>query len=327
MSNHAIIDEQVHSLTGGVPRRICATASAAEQAVGIDTIRVTRPIDPDLRRRLTARGVVNRWIRLKLPFPGATVAVNYQSISFQASLPLVAGMANNVTPVAPEDSGELTHRLIEAGLEEIQPMLAGEVLSPDSFTYCRVDVVRDFGGVDNFVPILDVLQASLQRNDKKFSRHSKGSSLAVSLSNWKASLYDKHAESGGVADLGSVRFEVQLRTKRLKQLWAQERGGHWRRPGDITRESAFRMARDTFVDVGFDAECIPRSSLLDRVTEVSDSVDVQTKLVGLIHEPCLLQDFSRGTVSAYRPLLRQLGSLATGGADPCRLDFDSGRQL
>jgi hypothetical protein len=314
-------------LTGDATRRNDAITNGSE-SVGIDTVRLQARIDRAVRQQLVEPEVTNPWVHVKLPLPGVRLEVNSFYACVQANLPLVAGCATNLSPVDPESAEELTRMALTAALDFAPLTFEAAAVDPEAFTFTRVDVVRDFVGVDELDLILDGLQRQLQVHEIPFHRHTDGgSSLAVKREEWRANLYDKHAESSAAAPPGSVRFELNLKTRRFQSKWAESRGGSWRRPGDITRHSAYRMARDTFVDLlHFGTASRPVSHLLEKVQSISSRPRYQATLIGLAHEPSLLRQFPRTAKSTFRPLVEEIGPLCEQGATAHFLDFDSGLQ-
>lgn len=281
-----------------------------------------------MRQRLVHEDVTNGWIQVKAPHRGVRLTYGHGRALVFADLPLVAGCPTNEHPVEPEFAGELALTALRAALDIAPLTYGGAAITPDSFTLTRVDVVRDFVEVDELDGILDVIQRQLLRDGTTFHRRSNGSSLAVKHAEWRAIIYDKHAKSGSSASPGDVRFELNLRTRRLQSKWAESRGGNWRRPGDITRESAYRMAHDTFIDeVRFQSAARPVSQVLPRIKTLASKPLKQATLLGLAYEPSLLRQFTRSSQGTYRPLVRAVGPLASHEQTSSYLDFESGRQL
>lgn len=314
-------------LTGDATRQKDAITGGAE-SVGIDTVRLQTRVDNTVRQQLVEPDVTNPWVHVKLPLPGTRLEVNSFYACVQATLPLVAGCANNLSSADPESAEELTRMALAAALDYAPLTLEGAAIDLKAFTFTRVDVVRDFAGVDELDLILDGLQKRLQVHGVPFHRHTDGgASLAVKREEWRANLYDKHAESK-TAPHGSVRFELELKTRRFQSKWAESRGGNWRRPGDITRPSAHRMARDTFVDLlHFGSATRPVSQLMEKVQSISSKPRHQATLVGLAHEPSLLRQFPRSTREDYKPFVDEIGPLSEQGTRSHFLDFDLGRQV
>jgi hypothetical protein len=302
--------------------------SSAFSAVGIDTVVLQTPVDREMRARLVHEDVTNRWIRVKVPLRGVRLTYGWGRAVVVADLPLVAGCATNEHPVEPEFAGELAQTALGAALDSETLTYKGENVTPDSFTFTRVDVVRDFVEVNELDEILDVVQREVRRDGVELHRRSNGSSLAVKHKGWRATLYDKHAKRNSAAPPGAVRFELNLRTRRLCSEWARDRGGNWRRPGDITRESAYRMARDTFVDeVHFHSLGRPVSQILSTIKALTAKPLQQATLLGLAYEPSLIRQLQRSSRTKYSALMREIGSVADYGQTASYLDFESGRQL
>jgi hypothetical protein len=93
----------------------------------------------------------------------------------------------------------------------------------------RLDVVRDFDGVANLSRHLDGL-AIAPRERRAVARRfidqeRSAETLRVGPKAWGCTLYDKHAETGGLAPAGRVRFEVRLHSAQLESVAAREHGG------------------------------------------------------------------------------------------------------
>lgn len=316
------------SLTEGEAREKYAISSAFS-SVGIDTVALQAPVDPEMRRQLAAQVVTNKWIRTSGPMRGVRLTFSrWNRAIVIADLPLVAGHPTNEHPVEPEFAGALARQALRAVLDLVPLTYEGSAVTTDAFAFTRVDVVRDFVDVDDFDGILDVVQRELLRAGIRFHRRSEGSSLAVERDEWRAVLYDKHAKPRSVAPPGTVRFELNLHTRTLQSKWAQELGANWRRPDDITRQSAYLAARDTFVGKArFHTAARPASQILPRIKGLASGPLQQATLLGLAHEPALLREFKRSSKTKYRRLAQEIGPVADPGHTLRYLDFESGRQL
>ncbi len=124
------------------------------------------------------------------------------------------------------------------------------------FEDCRVvrlDLVRDFHGVDDPTPLLDGLAAVNQPGRAKVRRFAdpsanRAETLRVGPKAWGVTLYDKHAESGGRSPAGQLRAESRLHRPQLtSRFQAQHGGGCINTIADLDRSSGEATASTYFM--------------------------------------------------------------------------------
>lgn len=181
---------------------------------------------------------------------------------------------HNTVPATREDLEQVL-KILE---EEVTARL-GPVGSPDTWRVTRLDVVRDFYGVEDRAQLLDGLAAVHVPHARQQGTRYQGVTGTESLSRgspgrWVATLYDKHQEAlsrGEQAPVGQLRFECRLRARVLV-----ERG--IRAVGDLSSAVLARVADAYFTRAGFDRQVRGRDRLLLRLGRVQLS-DAERRLL------------------------------------------------
>ena len=207
-------------------------------------------------------------------------------------------------------------------------------LSLEEVSVKRVDIVRDFHNVDQIGPLLQGL--STVPRSRSLKRHLHGDvaweTLTVGVGAWSVSLYDKEAETKGVARPGHLRCEIRLRPKRLTSVWARLHGGCVNVVPDVSTEKMECLARASFEEVGFHRTVVPPDEAVRRALQISDfrSGAQRLTLVGTIVADSLGLNFEadRKTMSQYRDAA-QRHDLAIGAEIDAvtRLDWATGTAL
>ena len=302
--------------------------------IGIDTLRVAFPIEryrttPAIENVDHQRGTV--WSKWHLE-AGGSFGVGNGRAWVEASLP--GRMVGNNTAALPFSD---LYAAIDDLLTEVATIVDFDpaVVAPRRLRVPRVDIVRDFDGIETPALLIAGLGQSRQPGRSQVLRqsdHGRAESLTVTMkTSWTATAYDKHRESRGLAPAGRVRFEARLKTRRLQGVWATRHGGPVQVVADMTEEKMEKMARSTFDAVGFGATVMSREEVARRVATSGLSGQEQVALVGhLVYQAAGLgSPLSEGSERKYEKIARELGvrlhpdALQAG----MRLDWDTGRAV
>jgi hypothetical protein len=217
---------------------------------------------------------------------------------------------------------------------------AGALIEPEDedvagWSVKRLDVARDFDGIDQAPTLIRALAPIHRPYSRRNLVHADPSrhgaqTLMVGSGAGVVRLYDKHAETSGVAPVGSLRWEAECRSG-----WLSAYGGV-KRLGDVNDERAGLLARDRWEWSQMGAEVAgDLSRLVGRVRASDLSVREQRAFLGWIVEQaagaCWEPPSSR-TLAKWRTVQRDLGIVAptdleTTGAVLRRLDWESGREV
>jgi len=204
----------------------------------------------------------------------------------------------------------------------------------------RLDVVRDFDGVDSF-PLWVSGQRTVNRDARSIVSSFKSGELNGALTlgvgprfGWRATMYDKHRESRGVAPEGRVRFEGRCRRELMRSEWAKDNGGVVVQVVDIDELKLRQWTRALFVRVGYEREVSSVTAISDLVCRSQLSPTEKRGLLGYLWERASGVDFggSPHTVRKYERLARSLGVTlpreALDGRDVrVRMDFERGTEV
>ncbi|MCA1726980.1 MAG: hypothetical protein LC722_04835 [Actinobacteria bacterium] len=205
---------------------------------------------------------------------------------------------------------------------------AGQYVRPvrswEESRVCRVDVVRDFTGVRGFEYLVHGLQPHLRAPRAKgrlfWDRARGGLTLGVGNTRFRAYLYDKGAETGERQDQGRVRFELSLRSKRVREAAVSLQS-----EGELAE-----VCRRVFTTTGFGARVSGMGRVLGDVLEAAGlSTSEKYRLLGFMWARTFGAELheSSATRAKYNRLCRDLGvTLAKGdvGAPEtfAALDYD-----
>lgn len=307
---------------------------------GIDTVGVSFPIDERKSReavfaangrrlRLSGGGFVSvgvgesAWVEASLPKRAA--GVNTESVGVAEARQLIASMVEEacelVEPAAPRQVERADGSVVEVSVEN--PRIV------------RLDLVRDFSLQDASLlsPILNGLAEVPRGGAVKVRRFSDGRSgqaetLRVGPGAWAATLYDKHLESGGVADEGSLRCEFRLRARQLASARANAVDGAMAAVDDISDERCDALRRAWFDMVGFGAWVGGRDDFWERLRTLGMSEREQLSFAGWYFarqagvEIAVCDKSDR----KYRGALRELSD-GRPSAGKVRLDYDVGHEV
>jgi hypothetical protein len=268
----------------------------------------------------------------------------------EASLPKRVG-SDNVEGIPCEAFGELVADLHREACEYVQPcdgfikFSGSGRKAVDGTDYRqavikRLDLVRDFDGVA-IGPVLDGLARVRPGGRVKQRRYADGDNGAAETlrvgvkSAWSCVLYDKHAETGGLAPKGRLRFETRLREAFLTGRHGSDlaaRPIHQVESFDQPDSSMVgeRLVRDRFAAVGFDRAVVGTDALADALERSGFSPRRKQGLLAYLMALELGIDlgFHRNTIRGYRRDAEALG-IVPGSVAPdirLRLDLDSGTQ-
>lgn len=251
----------------------------------------------------------------------------------EASLPKRVG-ADNVEGLPLPDAVDALYALYEEARQFVR-LERGTDDDPMFAEVVRLDLVRDFDGVEGVGGVLDGLAAVEQPGRvkvRRFADPSRGQAqtLRVGPKAWGCTLYDKHAETGGLAAPGRVRFETRLHRDQLSSEWAKAHGGKVvhafaldERPEDMAT-----LSRAWFDRAGFGRAVGSSSGLAEKL------VGLEARTAGMLWAyltlPGFAGDLSAPTRRRYRRLAESLGVAPAffGEGDTVRrvrLDYVSGR--
>jgi len=253
-------------------------------AVQVDTVGVAVP----QRQRDFESGMLGRGERMRLP-GGGFVSTGIGGMAWiEASLPKRLS-GQNITAVGLEQVPEAIAELVDEArslvpcedFEFAEVDLAGVVhrVSAENPKIVRLDLVRDFRleSPDNLTAVLDGLASVPQHGQSKVQRFADGKSgraetLRVGPGAWAATLYDKHRESGGVAERGHLRAEFRLRARQLRSSRVAALESEIYTLEDLEEERCERVRRCWWDLVGFGSWVGGTASIWDSLatTDLSD---------------------------------------------------------
>jgi hypothetical protein len=202
----------------------------------------------------------------------------------------------------------------EAMLDEARQWVEWETVDPAAAKLVRVDVVRDFREVTRMGDLLDGLAWSPGRDKRhKVRRYAdadrgRAETLRVGPKSWCGTLYDKCAETGGLAPMGSLRFEARARHELLTSEWAQERGLKMGTVAALFGNPAKvrGIGKAVFARCEYNRRVSSLSAMADAIWNLEDLKPAQKAVVwAALTAPTA--SFSRSSLYRYRPLLQKLG--------------------
>lgn len=184
----------------------------------------------------------------------------------------------------------------------------------DESKVIRVDFVRDFHDVDDIPIVLDGLARVDQPGRSKVRRFAdpargQAETLRVGPKAWGCTLYDKHAETGGRAPRGQLRFEARTHQDQLTSVWARGHGGHVRVVEDLHErgDALATIQRGWFERAGFDRQVAPRDVIGQLIRTCGESPRVQAMLWSYLTMPGFGADLSSNTRRKYRTMATDAG--------------------
>lgn len=311
--------------------------------LSVDTVGLAVPVHGrGLREHVRVASVDRN--RFRLP-GGGFVGVGIGEMAWiEASLPNRA-RGENTVGVGLEEAKQLISELIDEALLFIDPAGAREITTESGVTrtvsvedprVVRLDLVRDFRLQDpaRLTGLLDGLARVPRDGRVKVRRFADGrtgeaETLRVGPASWAATLYDKHAESGGLADRGSLRAEFRLRSRQLSSVGAQQRHGAVVTLSDVSEERCDGMRREWFDRARFGSWVGGRRTIWDALRETDLSDREKIFFVGWLQarNDSVITSISSKTDRRYRRLLASLPDLdGVGGDVTMRLNYDLGHE-
>ncbi len=220
--------------------------------------------------------------------------------------------------------------------KELNALVEPEDHNTGQWSVKRLDLARDFVGIDQAPTLIRAL-APIHRPYSRLNLvHADPSRLGAqtlmvgAATAGVARLYDKHAETSGVAPVGSLRWEAECRS-----AWLRSYGG-MKRLEDVNEGTAGQLARNRWEWSQMGAEVAgDLNRLVGRVRETELSVREQRAFLGWMVEQAsgaCWEPPASATLAKWRRVQRDLGiasptDLVTTGAVMRRLDWDTGREV
>jgi len=208
----------------------------------------------------------------------------------------------------------------------------------------RLDLDRDFEGVEHQVPLLSglaKLRAAYNPKTRLFPDPTKSGAMTLTrgpATRWLSTLYDKEGEARHRAryapeaekaqrqdDItsarGRLRFEARLRADVLDTQ---------RHIGDLAEEPLAFLRRKYFERVGYGMEVagMDRAVALIVASELTEAAKIQTLGYLVMESQGMPAAFGRTTVWKYRKRCEELGvtaaDMASLATTSVRLDYDTG---
>lgn len=318
-------------------------------AASFDTVGIAVPCD-DFDRDVfdvqvsRNRGVGEPNYRYKLTLPGGGfIGCGVGNAAWlEASLPKRVFDGENVKALPIDDTLEVLRDVVEEARWWVD-IPRGHLFEESKLV--RVDLVRDFHGVNDQTEVLDGLAAIDQPGRAKVRRFAdpsanRAETLRVGPKAWGCTLYDKHAETNGKAEPGSVRFEARLHQDQLMSVFQRDNGGCFSRVGDLTRWDSDRRAgalahaaRAWFGRVGFDRAVSAKRGLYESIAAAGLSHTEAAGVWAYLTLPGWAATVSKNSRTKYRRIAANLGyaPIFDGATVPVdqtegrvvRLDFQS----
>jgi hypothetical protein len=252
---------------------------------------------------------------------------------------------SNVVPASLDDVRHACAEMYAEACFRVEPHLEDQTLlaggAPSALTIKRLDIVRDFHGVDRMASILDGL-ASFPRGRawtvRRYADAERGNAQTLRIgprSSWSATLYDKLAEATGRHDGTQLRYELRARSAFLKSKTARKLGRPQLTLGALDLGVLQLLAADRFSAVGYGQPVDGGHRLAQILRDAAVSDRVRRTLVGYLACRSLGIDtgMSSNTERKYRKLAEELGIAASslGPGDvidaTARLDLLQGVQV
>lgn len=278
--------------------------------------------------------------RRRLPGGGFLAWGHGHSVWVECSLPKRSG-DDNVHGLPLPEALDVLEDLHSEVMEYVIPDRDKGGHSFMDATVKRVDLVRDFTGIASQASLLDGLAGVPLRGRVKRRRFAdvergKAETLTVGNSVWGSTLYDKYAESAGLAPPGTMRYEARMRSDLLTSAWAKNNGGHVRCLRDLEETKMRALRRGMFHRTGYDREVAAGGRVADLVMS-RDDLSAREKrelwcyltMPGSGADP----DFGKAAAAKYRRLAEEIGVTPFAAAEEARsavlmrLDYDSGREV
>lgn len=311
--------------------------------LSIDTVGVAIPVTGRGVREGT-RNELGTQNRFRLP-GGGFVAVGIGEMAWiEASLPNRC-RGENTSGVSLGEARELIGGMVEEAMIFVEPAPAREIetetgvvrtVSVDDPRVVRLDLVRDFRLEDprRMTPLLDGL-ANVPRDGRikvrRFAdgRTGRAETLRVGPASWAATLYDKHVESGGLAERGALRAEFRLRSRQLSSVGTRARHGAIVAVSDLADDRCEAIRKDWFEKAKFGTWVGGRQSIWDVLRETDLSDREKIFFVGWLaaRNDSIVTSISSKTDRRYRRILASIPAVDQfAGAIQMRLNYELGRE-
>ena len=203
----------------------------------------------------------------------------------------------------------------------------------DSYSLRRVDVAKDFHSVVSPSALIRGLAPIPRRWARKNLVHADPSrngaqTLLVGSKSGSARLYDKCAETGGLAPVGTVRCEIEARVD-----WVRKYGGV-STVADLHKLGLEELGRNRFEWSAMGVEVKSTNGVVDVVAQSGLSPREQANFLGWLMTQSTPHAYvpASSTLAKYRKLQREL-NISLGGdvrdvvGFSTRLDWDSGQVI
>ena len=308
--------------------------------VSLDTVGIAIPCRGGLKSGSTANGRS----RVKLP-GGGFLAVGIGDMAWiEASLPN-RELGINVRGLELDDAKASIKRLVKEAEQFVQYSSAKTIedkdgrrrsISPDDPRVVRLDLVRDFHlqNPDLLSPILNGLSQVPRNGRVKVRRFGDGKSgqaetLRVGPATWAATLYDKHVESRGHAEIGSLRSEFRLRSRQLASTEVTASTGSVIAVSDLSEVRCDTIRRIWFEKARFGAWVSEGRSVWDFLSKVDLSDREKIFFAGWLsaREADVKISLSIQTERRFRNLLATCHLEHEGsGVKKFRLNYETGNE-
>jgi len=309
----------------------------------IDTVGVAIPVS-GMGVRDSFRNELGFQNRFRLP-NGGFVAVGVGEMAWiEASLPN-RSRGENTSGVSLEEARVLIQEMVQEATIFVEPAGPRNIetefglsrsVSFEDPRVVRLDLVRDFKLEEprRLTSILDGLAGVPRDGRIKVRRFADGrtgcaETLRVGPASWAATLYDKHVESGGLADRGSLRAEFRLRSRQLASVGTQRRHGAIVSLSDCEEDRCESIRRAWFDKAKFGTWVGGRKSIWDQLRETELSDREKIFFVGWLHarNDSVVTGISSKTDRRYRKILAQMPAIDEYAGDvSMRLNYETGRE-
>ena len=313
---------------------------ASVRDVQVDTVGVAFP-SSGLRR--SSENFERRTHRIPLA-GGGFVATGVNGYAWvEASLPKRC-RGENVDGLSLDDFDRAVGEMVAEACQVVLPAPpvvtdadgSGNVtVSVENPRLVRLDLVRDFHLTDPKIltPILNGLAEVPRSGGVKVRRFNDGrtgaaETLRVGPGAWAATLYDKCAETRGLAPQGSLRAEFRLRGRQLVSQRAQRINAKIVCVNDVTVERAEALRRFWFDHVGFHSWVGGSRSLWPALADIGLSDREKIYFAGWLQarEAGVVLHVSEPTDRRCRRILARL-QLGNNSPTRVRLDYESGHEV
>jgi hypothetical protein len=221
-----------------------------------------------------------------------------------------------------------------ASLNQAQLAVSAVVVEASDFVQLhqtklnRLDVARDFTGIDHIAPVLLALSATPIAGRKTRVQYGDATlggvqTLVVLNGDGSCRAYDKYAESGSPEALGRLRVEAQERRRNLRSAGIER----W---DALTEQQIYDVGRSRFEWAGMHWPVRSISDAIARILGAALSGAAKCKLVGCheLHRLGLDSQLDSTDRSRFRRALADLGAFGSEHADGAlRLDYNRGLLL